>query len=466
MKFISEDAASDIREAGMPVIKVIGLGGGGGNAVNFMMENTIEGVDFIVANTDAQALAHSRVENRIQLGEKGLGAGADPEKGRMATRDSMEAIKGEIEGADMLFLAAGMGGGTGTGSAPVVAQLAREMGILVVGVVSKPFSYERRGAAAQAGIDELTQHVDSLITIPNDKLQEIVGDDFTLSNAFNYANEILLSAVQGITELVTRPGLINVDFEDLRTVMSERGMALMGVGYATGDDRAIKATKKAIAHPLLDDIEVSGAKGILINVTSGPNLTISEFNAVGDVIDQVAAPDAKVIIGNSLDESMNDEIRVTVVATGLSRREDTAPQPQQMRNMGLNSAVNQMQQSAQHSTQATQEQAAPAQPSHQQPNYTMHQSSSEMNYSVQPQQAPQAVQQPVQEAAPVAQPVQMSADSYNTQASTAQPQSGAMTMQDVETQAAAQTTMASLVNDKYGKRDLLDIPAFLRRQKD
>ena len=235
MKFISEDApAGDIRQAGMPVIKVIGLGGGGGNAVNYMMENTIEGVDFLVANTDAQALAHSHVQKRIQLGEKGLGAGADPEKGRMATKDSLEMLKREIEGADMLFLAAGMGGGTGTGSAPVVAQLAREMGVLVVGVVSKPFSYERRGRAAEAGIEELTQHVDSLITIPNDKLQEIVGDDFTLNNAFNYANEILLSAVQGITELVTRPGLINVDFEDLRTVMSERGMALMGVGHATG----------------------------------------------------------------------------------------------------------------------------------------------------------------------------------------------------------------------------------------
>ncbi|MBO1927213.1 cell division protein FtsZ [Thiomicrorhabdus sp. 6S2-11] len=457
MKFISEDApAGDIRQAGMPVIKVIGLGGGGGNAVNYMMENTIEGVDFLVANTDAQALAHSHVQKRIQLGEKGLGAGADPEKGRMATKDSLEMLKREIEGADMLFLAAGMGGGTGTGSAPVVAQLAREMGVLVVGVVSKPFSYERRGRAAEAGIEELTQHVDSLITIPNDKLQEIVGDDFTLNNAFNYANEILLSAVQGITELVTRPGLINVDFEDLRTVMSERGMALMGVGHATGEDRAIKATKKAVAHPLLDDIEVSGAKGILINVTSGPNLTISEFNAVGDVIDQVAAPDAKVIIGNSLDESMNDEIRVTVVATGLTKREEQTIAPQQTaRNVGLNSAVNQMQQSSQAEAPAAQQVV------HQQPNYAQHQTVATPNYQVQSAQpqvvetspafAEQAVQQP----------------HYQPQMNTVvQPQVDQVAQQKIDNEAKEQRSVIAEMANGFSSGELLDIPAFLRRQKD
>lgn len=460
MKFISEDApAGDIRQAGMPVIKVIGLGGGGGNAVNYMMENTIEGVDFLVANTDAQALAHSHVQKRIQLGEKGLGAGADPEKGRMATKDSLEILKKEIEGADMLFLAAGMGGGTGTGSAPVVAQLAREMGVLVVGVVSKPFSYERRGRAAEAGIEELTQHVDSLITIPNDKLQEIVGDDFTLNNAFNYANEILLSAVQGITELVTRPGLINVDFEDLRTVMSERGMALMGVGHATGEDRAIKATKKAVAHPLLDDIEVSGAKGILINVTSGPNLTISEFNAVGDVIDQVAAPDAKVIIGNSLDESMNDEIRVTVVATGLTKREEQAIAPQQTaRNTGLNSAVTQMQQSSQ--TEA-------AQPAvHQQPNYAQHQAvSTTPNYQVQQPAQPQIVE--TQQAYAEPQPQAMQQPQYQTHMNTAvQPQVDHVAQQKIDNEAKEQRSAIAEIANGFSSGDLLDIPAFLRRQKD
>ncbi|BBP46560.1 cell division protein FtsZ [Thiosulfatimonas sediminis] len=460
MKFISEDApVSDIRQAGMPVIKVIGLGGGGGNAVNYMMENTIEGVDFLVANTDAQALAHSRVQKRIQLGEKGLGAGADPEKGRMATRDSLELLKREIEGADMLFLAAGMGGGTGTGSAPVVAQLAREMGVLVVGVVSKPFSYERRGRAAEAGIEELTQHVDSLITIPNDKLQQIVGDDFTLNNAFNYANEILLSAVQGITELVTRPGLINVDFEDLRTVMSERGMALMGVGHATGEDRAIKATKKAVAHPLLDDIEVSGAKGILINVTSGPNLTIAEFNAVGDVIDQVAAPDAKVIIGNSLDESMNDEIRVTVVATGLTKREEQVVAPQMAaRSTGLNSAVTQMHQNSQAEA-----------PVHQPPSYhTQSGAAVTPNYQTQP--VMQHSVEPMQASyAPQAERVVMQEPVYNVHGNPVMRTEVNTTLQQQRIdQEAREQVSAAMVERANGvpQSALLDIPAFLRRQKD
>ena len=217
----------------------------------------------------------------------------------------------------MVFITAGMGGGTGTGSAPVVAQAAREMGILTVGVVSKPFGFERRNHIADAGIEELSEHVDSLITVPNDKLLKVLGRDFVLAKAFDYANEVLFGAVQGISELVTRPGMINVDFEDLRTVMGERGMAMMGVGHATGDDRAIKAAEKAIANPLLEDISVSGARGLLVNITSGLDFTLGEFNEVGDVIDQVAAQDARVIIGTSVDESMTDEIRVTVVATGL-----------------------------------------------------------------------------------------------------------------------------------------------------
>lgn len=301
----------------MPVIKVIGLGGGGGNAVDYMVRSNVKGVEFMCANTDAQALENSPVEACIQLGAGGLGAGADPERGKQAAKDDIDAVKEHLKDADMVFITAGMGGGTGTGSAPVVAQAAREMGILTVGVVSKPFGFERRNHIADAGIEELAEHVDSLITVPNDKLLKVLGRDFVLAKAFDYANEVLHGAVQGISELVTRPGMINVDFEDLRTVMGERGMAMMGVGHATGDDRAIKAAEKAIANPLLEDISVAGARGLLVNITSGLDFTLGEFNEVGDVIDQVAAQDARVIIGTSVDEAMTDEIRVTVVATGL-----------------------------------------------------------------------------------------------------------------------------------------------------
>ncbi|WP_019555743.1 cell division protein FtsZ [Thiomicrorhabdus arctica] len=317
MKFVGKET-TPLRVPGMPVIKVIGLGGGGGNAVDYMVRSDVKGVEFICANTDAQALANSSVGTCIQIGAGGLGAGADPERGRQAAKDDIEKIKEQLKGTDMVFITAGMGGGTGTGSAPVVAQAAREMGILTVGVVSKPFSFERRNKTADAGIEELAQHVDSLITVPNDKLLKVLGRDFVLAKAFDYANEVLHGAVQGISELVTRPGMINVDFEDLRTVMGERGMAMMGVGHATGEERAIKAAQKAIANPLLEDISVSGARGLLVNITSGLDFTLGEFNEVGDVIDAVAAPDARVIIGTSVDESMTDEIRVTVVATGLS----------------------------------------------------------------------------------------------------------------------------------------------------
>ncbi len=316
MKFNLQETISD--EAGMPKIMVIGLGGGGGNAVDYMVRSQVEGVEFICANTDVQALKKSTVATCIQLGANGLGAGANPEKGMEAAKENIEQVKETLRGADMVFITAGMGGGTGTGSAPVVAQAAREMGILTVGVVSRPFNFERRGKIADAGIEQLAEHVDSLITVPNDKLLKVLGRDFVLAKAFDYANEVLHGAVQGISELVTRPGMINVDFEDLRTVMTERGVAMMGVGHATGEDRAIKAAEKAIANPLLEDISVSGARGLLVNITSGLDFTLGEFNEVGDVIDQVASEDAKVIIGTSIDESMTDEIRVTVVATGLS----------------------------------------------------------------------------------------------------------------------------------------------------
>lgn len=328
MKFDLQETYSE--DAGMPKIKVIGLGGGGGNAVDYMLQSDVEGVDFVCANTDVQALKNSRVSTCIQLGSNGLGAGADPEKGMEAAKENIDQVKNALKGADMVFITAGMGGGTGTGSAPVVAEAAREMGILTVGVVSKPFNFERRNKIAEAGIDLLAQHVDSLITVPNDKLLKVLGRDFVLAKAFDYANEVLHGAVQGISELVTRPGMINVDFEDLRTVMTERGVAMMGVGHATGEDRAIKAAEKAIANPLLEDISVSGAKGLLVNITSGLDFTLGEFNEVGDVIDQVASEDAKVIIGTSIDETMSDEIRVTVVATGLAEMGASVQRPEKV----------------------------------------------------------------------------------------------------------------------------------------
>lgn len=328
MQFELKETTAD--QAGLPSIKVIGLGGGGGNAVDYMVRSQVEGVEFMCANTDVQALKNSAVTTCIQLGENGLGAGANPEKGMEAAKENIEQVKESLKGADMVFITAGMGGGTGTGAAPVVAQAARDMGILTVGVVSRPFGFERRAKVAEAGIAELSEHVDSLITVPNDKLLKVLGSDFVLAKAFDYANEVLHGAVQGISELVTRPGMINVDFEDLRTVMSERGVAMMGVGHATGEDRAIKAAEKAIANPLLEDISVSGARGLLVNITSGLDFTLGEFNEVGDVIDQVASADAKVIIGTSIDEAMSDEIRVTVVATGLSEAQDAQAKPEKV----------------------------------------------------------------------------------------------------------------------------------------
>ena len=306
------------------VIKVIGVGGGGGNAVSHMVNAGIEGVDFVCANTDAQALNTARVKTALQIGcniTKGLGAGADPDIGRQAAREDRDRIIEVIEGADMLFITAGMGGGTGTGAAPVIAQVAKELGILTVAVVTRPFEMEgtKRMSVADDGIAELGKYVDSLITIPNEKLLAVLGRDCTLISAFESANEVLQGAVQGIAELITTPGTMNVDFADVRTVMSEMGMAMMGTGTSSGEGRAREAAEAAISSPLLEDVNLSGANGILVNVTSDMNLTIGEFSEIGDTIKEFAAADATVIIGSALDPSMKDEVRVTVVATGLGK---------------------------------------------------------------------------------------------------------------------------------------------------
>jgi cell division protein FtsZ len=314
------------------VIKVLGIGGGGGNAVAHMVRAGIEGVDFICANTDAQALKGAKVKTGLQIGcniTKGLGAGANPEVGRQAAMEDRDRIQEVIEGADMLFLTAGLGGGTGTGAAPVVAQLAKEMGILTVAVVTKPFSMEgpKRMRVAEQGIAELGRFVDSLITIPNEKLLSVLGPTTTLLDAFRAANEVLQGAVQGIAELITRPGLINVDFADVRTVMSEMGMAMMGSGVASGQDRARIAAEAAVSSPLLEDINLSGANGVLVNVTAGVDLSIGEFQEVGDTVKQFASDDATVVIGTVIDPEMTDEIRVTVVATGLGQAVAMAERP-------------------------------------------------------------------------------------------------------------------------------------------
>lgn len=303
-------------------IKVMGLGGGGGNAVEHMVRSGIEGVEFICANTDAQALQSMTANHSLHIGEnitKGLGAGANPDIGRQAALEDRERIAELFEDTDMLFLTAGMGGGTGTGSIPVVAQLARESGILTVAVVTKPFPFEgsKRMQVAARGIEELRQHVDSLIIIPNEKLLSVLGKNITLLDAFNSANDILCSAVQGISELITRPGLINVDFADVKTVMSEMGVAMMGTGISQGEDRATEAAEQAVSSPLLEDIDLSGAKGILINVTGGMDMNIGEFEEVGNVIKQFASEDATVVVGTVIDPELEGELRVTVVATGL-----------------------------------------------------------------------------------------------------------------------------------------------------
>ena len=314
------------------VIKVIGVGGGGGNAVSHMVDAGIEGVDFICTNTDAQALKGSRVRTSLQIGcniTKGLGAGANPDVGRQAAMEDRDRIYEVIEGADMLFITAGMGGGTGTGATPVVAQVAKELGILTVAVVTRPFTMEgkKRMMIADHGIAELGKYVDSLITIPNEKLLTVLGGETTLLDAFRAANQVLQGAVQGIAELITRPGLINVDFADVKTVMAEMGMAMMGSGSSSGEDRAREAAEAAISSPLLEDINLAGANGILVNVTAGMDLSIGEFQEVGATVKEFASDDATVVVGTVIDPDMTDQIRVTVVATGLGQAAANAESP-------------------------------------------------------------------------------------------------------------------------------------------
>jgi cell division protein FtsZ len=306
------------------VIKVIGVGGGGGNAVAHMLSSQIDGVEFICANTDAQALRGMEARSVIQLGAqitKGLGAGADPNVGREAAMEDRAQIQNMLQGADMVFITAGMGGGTGTGAAPIVAEVAREMGILTVAVVTKPFPFEgrKRMAIAEQGLRELAEHVDSLITIPNEKLLPVLGKNCSLLTAFSTANDVLLGAVQGIADLITRPGMINVDFADVRTVMSEMGMAMMGTGVARGEDRAREAAEAAVRSPLLEDVDLRGAKGILVNITAGLDMNLGEFSEVGNTIEEFASDNATVVIGTVIDPEMSDELKVTVVATGLGQ---------------------------------------------------------------------------------------------------------------------------------------------------
>lgn len=314
------------------VIKVIGVGGGGGNAVAHMVTNEIEGVDFISANTDSQALKDTNAKTVLQLGSnitKGLGAGSNPMVGREAALEDRERIQEVVEGADMLFITSGMGGGTGTGAAPIVAEVAKELGVLTVAVVTKPFPFEgsKRMQVASGGIEELSKHVDSLITIPNEKLLSVLGKETNLLEAFSAANDVLLGAVQGIAELITRPGLINVDFADVRTVMSEMGMAMMGSGSAKGKERAREAAEAAIASPLLEDVNIAGARGILVNVTAGMDLSIGEFDEVGNCVKSIASEDATVVVGTVIDNGMSDELRVTLVATGLGAQPASVQRP-------------------------------------------------------------------------------------------------------------------------------------------
>ena len=311
-------------------IKVIGIGGGGGNAVNTMISSKLTGVDFIVANTDAQSIEASRASVKIQLGEKitkGLGAGANPEIGRRAALEDQERIRGYLSGADMIFITAGMGGGTGTGGAPIIAKVAREVGALTVGVVTKPFVFEgkKRMGQAEDGIRELKEHVDTLIVIPNQRLLSIAAKTTTMLEAFQKADDVLLQAVRGISDLIITPGLINLDFADVRTVMAEMGLALMGAASASGENRAVEAAQKAISSPLLEDISIHGARGVLINITGGPDLCLYEVNEAATMIQEEAHEDANIIFGAVIDERMKDEIRITVIATGFGEKEERKP---------------------------------------------------------------------------------------------------------------------------------------------
>ncbi|MBQ0798705.1 MAG: cell division protein FtsZ [Porticoccaceae bacterium] len=316
-------------------IKVIGIGGGGGNAVRHMIERQVQGVEFICANTDSQALKDIGGSTMLQLGNgltKGLGAGANPEVGRQAAMEDRDRIADVLEGSDMVFITAGMGGGTGTGGAPIIADVARDMGILTVAVVTRPFAFEgrKRMAIADEGIKHLKDRVDSLITVPNEKLLAVLGKNTSLLDAFQAANDVLLGAVQGIADLIIRPGMINVDFADVRTVMSEMGMAMMGSGQASGENRANIAAQAAVHSPLLEDIDLQGARGILINITAGPDLELGEFSDVGATVEEFASENATVVIGTVIDPAMGDDIRVTVVATGLGRPDEVQLAPPRM----------------------------------------------------------------------------------------------------------------------------------------
>jgi cell division protein FtsZ len=322
---------SDLSEEGVnmknAVIKVIGVGGAGGNAVENMINASIEGVEFLCANTDVQALRRSKAKILMQLGEeitKGLGAGADPEIGRKAAEENRERIREMLADTDMVFITAGMGGGTGTGAAPIFAEIAKELGILTVAVVTKPFGFEgrKRMMIAEHGINNLTKNVDSLITIPNNKLLTVLGKNISLLNAFKAANNVLLGAVQGIAELITKPGLINVDFADVRTVMSEMGMAMMGTAESRGEHRAREAAESAISSPLLEDVDLSGARGVLVNITGGPSMSIGEFEEVGEVVKSFTSEDATVVVGTVIDPELAENLRVTVVVTGLGEERE------------------------------------------------------------------------------------------------------------------------------------------------
>ena len=317
---------------GRPVIKVIGVGGGGGNALNSMIEAGVEGVDFIVANTDCQVLEASLAGTKVHLGKnltKGLGAGANPEIGRAAALEDAQRVAETLTGADMVFVTAGMGGGTGTGAAPVIAQIARDVGALTVGVVTKPFAFEgsQRKKKAAGGIAELAKAVDALIVIPNDRLVSLAGMKMTLKDAFVMVDNVCLNAVRGISDLVIAPGLINVDFADVRTIMTGMGRALMGTGYGSGDKRAIEAAQQAISSPLLEDVSINGATGILLNITGGPDLTLAEMNEACSLIADAADPDANIIFGSVIDAHAGDSVRITVIATGFSGHVSEQPTP-------------------------------------------------------------------------------------------------------------------------------------------
>ena len=319
-------------------IKVIGVGGSGGNAVNTMISNNVHGVDFIVANTDAQALRMSKAPLKIQIGgqlTKGLGAGANPSVGREAALEDREKLVESLQGADMIFIAAGMGGGTGTGAAPVIAEVAREIGALTVGVVTKPFSREgrQRLAKGEDGIKELKKHVDSLIVIPNDRLLGLAGKSMSILDAFKPSDDVLRQAVQGISDLITTSGLINVDFADVKAIMSERGMAMMGIGIGSGENRAVDAATRAISSPLLEDIDISGAKGVLVNITGSSAMTMDEFDAASRIIHEKVHEDANIIVGLVIDEELGDVIKVTAIATGFGDRFDMEKSRQEMKNV-------------------------------------------------------------------------------------------------------------------------------------